>query len=267
MTSDTHQQWKRLNAYVDGELEAPERAEAAAGIAARPDLARGVAALTKMKAVLAGDVSAPSWREVAPPRPTVSRYRIAARIAAAILIAVAIGATLTVWRGGGERTAWLDAPLAAHAAWVATGAAELSQGGAGAMLVGLSALGPDAAVPDLTEAKLTITGVRFIAARDGRASAMHIAYSGTRGCRVSLWITMPRDGGARALTLVRLGGYRVYSWRAGELAFALLSGMDPARFAVVAAAAHKATIENARPDAETVLALRRSRAESPPCGA
>ena len=96
---------------------------------------------------------------------------------------------------------------------------------------------------------------------------MQVAYSGTRGCRVTLWITMPADRLARELTLDSLGGYRVYSWRAGALAFALLSGMDPGRFAVVAAAAHKATIENARPDAETALALRRSRAESPPCGA
>jgi anti-sigma factor RsiW len=264
--SDTRQKWEQLNAYVDGELAAQERAEFAAGIAARPDLARGVAALTKMKAALTGDISAPSWREVAPQRPAVNRSRIAARIAAAFIIAVALGATLAVWRGG-ERPGWLDTPVAAHAAWVATGVAELSEGGAGAMLVGLSALGPDAAIPDLSEAKLTITGVRFIAARDDRPSAMHVAYSGTRGCRVSLWITMPRDGVTREMTLDRLGGYRVYSWRAGQLAFALLSSMDPARFAVVAAAAHKTTIENARPDAETVMALRRSRAESPPCGA
>jgi anti-sigma factor RsiW len=268
MMSDTSHRWERLNAYVDGELGVQERAEVAADIAARPDLAQGVAALTKMKAALATeDIAAQSWSEVAPQRPAVSRSRIAARVAAALIIAVALGATFAAWRGGERTAGWLDAPLAAHDAWVATGAPELPEGGAGAMLVGLGTLGPDALIPDLSAAKLTNTGARFIPALDGRPPAMQLAYSGTRGCRVTLWITPLRDGVSAALRLDWRDPYRVYSWRAGDLAYALLSAMDPARFEVVAEAARKTTIDHARPDVETETALRQSRAESPPCAA
>ena len=260
--------WETLNAYVDGELAPDERAEVAARLAGRPDLARQVAALTKMKAALAAGVEAPAWDEVAPESSRGWRAFPWWRIAAVLVIAVGLGATAVLMpRGKSGQPAWLAAPVAAHDAWVKLGAPELPGSGAGSLLVGLATLGTSAELPDLSATKLTITGARFVPARDGNPPAMHVAYSGTRGCRVTLWITPPPDNMEPALTLRRFEKYRAYTWRAGDLGYALVSAIDPERFEVIAHAARKVTIERAQPDLETATALRKSRERSPPCHA
>jgi anti-sigma factor RsiW len=259
--------WEELNAYVDGELSPPDRAGVAAALAARPALAHRVAVLTKLKAAAGEATEAAVADDFLPPRRPAWRGQPWSRIAAGLVVALGIGATVALipWRAE-DGDAWLTAPLAVHDAWVASGEAGLPESGAGAVLVGLANLGSGAQIPDLTAAKLTITGVRFVAATDERPPALHVAYGGTRGCRVTLWITpAPRGLDPMTLTLDQRGPYRVYGWRAGDLAYALISSVHPARFELIARTARTVTLERVQPDAETRTALGRSRQQSPPC--
>ncbi len=265
-----HPSLEDLNAYVDGELPPRDRAEVAAALATRPDLAHRVAVLTKLKAAAGEATDAAVPDNLLPPRRTTWRDRPWRRIAAGLAVAVGIGAmaALVPWTAKDD-DAWLAAPIAAHEAWVASGSAGLSDAaGAGAFLVGLATLGSGAEIPDLTAAKLTIAGVRFISAAEDRLPAVHVAYGGTRGCRVTLWMTPSPPGfdGAE-LSLQQRGAYQLYRWRAGNLAYALISGVDPARFELIARTARKVTLERVQPDAETRTALGRSREQSPPCPA
>ncbi len=260
--------WERLNAYVDGELAPHERAEVAGEIAGRPDIASEVAALTRLKAALGDTLEPLAWNDVAPATEAGWRGLPWRRIAAGVVVALGLAAAAaTIPWPADERTAWLERPVAAHDAWVASGTRELADGGAGPLLVGFATLGNGAEIPDLSAAKLTVTGVRFRPAEGDLSPAMHVAYAGTRGCRVSLWITFSPPDLDAALSLHRLGAYRAYAWRAGDLAYALVSAMDPTRFEVIARTAHKVTLERAQPDTETATALRRSREQSPPCSA
>lgn len=262
--------WERLNAYVDGELDPRSRAEIAAAVAARPDLAAQVAMLTRLKAATDETLEAVAWDDVVPKRASLWRERPWRRMAAAAVLlgAIAIAAAAIDWRGEDNRVAWLMPPIAAHDAWVASGAPGLADGGAGAILVGFAALGADVEIPDLSAGRLTISGVNLVVAERDRPPAVHVAYSGTRGCRVTLWITPAPDGLGSALTLYESARpYRVYGWRAGDFAYALVSGVDPARLEVIARTAHKVTLDRVQPDVEMATALRRSRAESPPCPA
>jgi anti-sigma factor RsiW len=259
--------WEKLNAYVDGELPPRERAEVAAALAARPELAKSVAVLTKLKVAVGEATEAIAWDDILPPRESAQRGQRRRRLAVRLAVALSIGAMVMLipWRAE-DGDAWLTAPLGAHEAWVASGNAGLSEGGAGALLVGLATLGSGAEIPNLTAAKLTIKGVRFLPATDERSPAVHVAYGGTRGCRVTLWITPAPPGlDAEKLTLHQRGPYRVYGWRAGDLAYALISSVHPARFELIARTARKVTLERVQPDAETKTALRRSRKQSPPC--
>ncbi len=259
--------WEDLNAYVDGELSPPDRAEVAAALAARPALAQNVAVLTKLKAAAGEETETAARDDLLPPRQPAWRGQPWSRIAAGLVVAlgIAAAAALIPWRAE-DGDAWLAAPLAAHEAWVASGNAVLSEGGAGALLVGLATLGGGAEIPDLSAAKLVITGARFVPDTDEQSPAVHVAYSGTRGCRVTLWITPPPPGlDAEKLTLYERGPDRVYGWRAGDLAYALISSVHPARFELIAHTARKVTLERVQPDAETKTALRRSRKQSPPC--
>ena len=261
--------WETLNAYVDGELPPGERAEVAAALAARPDLARSVALLTKLKAAAVETLEPMEWDGIAPRGRSLWRRHRGWRVAAGFAIALCVGAAAVLlhsWRTQDD-DAWLAPALAAHDTWVASGSPTLTGGGAGALLAGLANLGSGAELPDLTDAKLTITGARFVRAAGEQRPAMHVAYSGTRGCRVTLWITPASAGIGTALALHTEGPYRVYVWRAGDLAYALISSVNKARFEVIAGAAHKVTLERAQPDAETRTALRRSREQSPPCPA
>ncbi len=267
--TDTLTDWERLNAYVDGELDPQAQAGIAADVAARPDLAAQVAVLTRLKAATDETIEpVVAWAEAAPGHASalgrgLPWRRMAA--AAALVAALGVAAVSIPWRGGDEHATWLASPIAAHDAWVASGSRGLADSGAGAALVGFAALGADAQLPDLSAAKLTISGARFLAAEHNDPPAIHVAYSGTRGCRVTLWITPAPAGLGSELTLYASSPYGVYGWRAGDLAYALVSSVDPARFEVIARATHKVTIERAQPDAETATALRRSREESPPC--
>jgi len=85
---------------------------------------------------------------------------------------------------------------------------------------------------------------------------------------VTLWITAPADPGlGETLARYDRDPYRIYVWRDGALAFALISAMDRERFAGIAEAVRAVTRNQRQPGPETATALRQDRERTPPCSA
>lgn len=254
--------WATLNAYVDGELSAAQAATVARALAEDRALAREVATLSRLKAVVqdgaeAADVEVPAAR----PR------RRAPAIAASVALLVVLGAALVFgpWQDT-RRPAWLAAAWAAHAAWAeAEPPAGPAPIGAGALLATLARFGASAYLPDLEPGKLTLSRLAEVALADG-GRALLAGYRGTRGCRVSLLILERPEPFGQALARHAAGPATAYAWRTQKHGYVLLAeGMDSERLALLAETVRRASIEHRPFDAETRTALRESRRHSVPC--
>ena len=138
-------------------------------------------------------------------------------------------------------------------------------------------LGALAFVPDLRAAGLTLVRLSTGPKLDGRRS-LHLGYRGQRGCRLSLFVLeggIGLDEGLRDLG-PELGpelgagaaspGRQAVAWQAGGFSNLLLAeGMDPLRFVEISRRVFHASLEQRPFDAETRLALQRSREESQRC--
>ncbi|MGF1609901.1 MAG: anti-sigma factor family protein [Kiloniellales bacterium] len=254
-----------LNAYVDGELSAAERALIARASADDPEIAERIAQLSRLKAALHESVQDAAGRQsiTLPHQPAGWPRRQV--LAAALALAAFLGgaALLQIWQAGGG-PAMLAQARSLHDAWQRQ-EAEVPAVGDGAVLAALNELGPAALLPDLSAAQLILNHV-MLRHRAAGPALLHAGYSGTRGCRVSLFLTKALAGVPRDLTLYKDGIERTYAWRSGGLGYLLLaSGMDDARFDLIARSVHSATLE-ARPfGSETRAALAESRAASTPC--
>jgi hypothetical protein len=258
-----------LDAYVDGELSAAERARIARAIADDPEVAERIAVLSRLKAALqdSGQDSAQRQGIALPPARASWPRREAARSAwaAALALVAFLGgaAVLQLWQISGG-PAVLAQARNLHDTWQRQGSEEPAIG-AGLVLAALTELGPAAILPDLSAAQLTLSHVMVRHAAAG-PDLLHAGYSGTRGCRVSLFLTRSLAGVPRDLTLFREDIERTYAWRSRGLGYLLLaSGMDEARFDLIARSVHRATLELAPLGPETRTALAESRAASTPC--
>ncbi len=255
--------WETLNAYVDGELDAEHAAEVARAAADEPEIARQVSMISQLKAVTAA--SAEPMPRIDLPHPARPQWpRIAAGVA---VLFVAGAAGIFALFPAAQEEAWLADARADHAEWAATLAiGDIEALDARSYLAGLRRLGPAPFLPDLTSARLRRESVRYIAGGNRQAGAIHTGYVGTRGCRISLWITITDKTGFGPLTRHESGAGPSFSWHAGGLRYVVLSsGMDAGRFALIAGAAHKASRARAIPDDQTRTALAHSRKTSPPC--
>lgn len=247
--------WQRLNAYVDGELDPAAAAEVAASIARSPDLAARVATLSRLKAAA---VELEPGAE--PPTPRLRRWtprRLAAMVAAAaVVVAIGLGAALRLAPDRASGTAWLEGAVVAHAAWLDQKATD---GPAPAAV----ALGHG--VPDLTDARLTLDRVTVSDGSPGRPPAGTFAgYRGSRGCRVGLWIADAAEGLGEAPSPIATAGLEGYAWRAGAIGYALVArGMDKARLAALADAVSRITHRQQRLDEALRTALRDTSAGTP----
>jgi hypothetical protein len=223
----------RLNALVDGELGASERAALAARLAADRDLARAHATLAQLKAcVLAAAEATP-----APPLPVPrARYRLA-RAAAAVAATAVVGLVvfIVVVDDPGDRKEGLEVP---HT------------------IVELAAFPANPVVPDLTAAGLKLAGVAIES--PGGVTTVVANYRGPRGCRLVLRVR-PVQG-----TAAHRDGTARKAWTVGNLAYELIAfGMPAERFAVTAAAAEDATRNRFwPPDSRR---LRQASLDAPPC--
>jgi anti-sigma factor RsiW len=260
-----HPDWEALNAYVDGELDAHDSARVARSVAIDPALADQVAILTRLKAAVAEGLEPVDLPAVKPKR-RLRWYAVAAAVV--LMVAAGVGTYVAQWPRQDD-AGLLQRAAAAHRTWVERDEADaVREVGAGVLLSSLHRLGPDAHVPDLSASRLTISMVTTVPASGADGPALHIGYTGTRGCHVSLWISPAGGNLGPRLVERRAGPLRSFAWRAGSLAYALInSGMDEGRFSLIARTVHRATLERLPLDAEMRMALRESREASMPCSA
>jgi hypothetical protein len=248
---------EELNAYVDGELDAGDSARLASAVAEDADLARRVAVLTQLRAILKESVEAPA---MALPKVGVRRRPLYASLAAGIALVMVVAGFFLVraFDRAGEPV-WLARAWAAHDAW--------TPGEIGDAALALAAADPARFVPDLSAAKLRVAALRPARSGDPHERGL-IGYAGTRGCKISLIRRRAPDGMPEGLSAYHQGARLAYVWRVGGLGHVLLAeGMDSGRFQLIAETLRDATVKRLQPDTRTRVALYRSRAESKPCPA
>lgn len=257
--------WEQLNAYVDGELSATDAAEVARALADDKTLAESVATLSQLKAATHESIEpfaltpiqlAPrSWRRVA----------IAASVTAVLIVAAA--ATLLPWMSPANPPPWLAGAWQVHDRWAQTETTNPpAPVDSGIVLATMHQIGPDTYLPDLSDARLTLSHLDIVTLANSRGDVLHMGYLGNRGCQISL-IVVPKIGELSA-GLVRYdrGTGRGFTWRGGGRDYALLAeGMDEARLTLLAETLHRATERQSPFDSETRTALRESREKSVPC--
>ncbi len=257
---------QELNAYVDGELSPRERASVAEAIARSPEIAARVATLTRLKSALAEPFEAPE--DLLPKEKPRNRAWRAIAACAAVILVVSATAVLTVThRPAGD--AWFEVARAGHAAWLKEPLpARPQEPRAGLFLASLNRLGGRVHVPDLTSAKLRLTYLRLHPGRNGGAPALHLGYTGRRGCRLTLWVTPVPDASDSDLKEYRNLPTRAFYWRSGGMAYAVIAtGMAERRFTMIARMVYATSLRYRDFDKATRLALRRTSDLAPPCQA
>jgi anti-sigma factor RsiW len=249
-----------ISAYVDGELSLDFRAEVQARAARDPAFARELAAVTRLKAALGHAVPVPEIKTAAR-RPRRARRRVLAGVAAALVLTVATG--LGLWFSGADAVnpvaARLDWAVALHRDWAGI---KLPPNGPAAAVPASLPIAPH--VPDLSANGLELAHVATGRTPEG-APALILGYLGTRGCRVTMIATRVPEVADEPILVVR-AGLRARFWQVGQSGYLLLAeGMSPSRFRLVSGSLLRATRNRAPFGAETRQALRRNRAESPPC--
>ena len=239
-----------LNAYVDGELDAADAAVVAQAMAEDAEVARQVAVLVQLKsAVIASAI------------PQRRRWpRQATAVAACVALLVLFGSLVT-WALLPGPLAWLDAAWQRHNGWSAAGIT--AQARSTVLLANYEDLLPGAYVPDLSAAGLTLVHTDRPSAGD---APLLVGYVGSRGCKVSLLVSLFESGPGEALADHVAGLKLVYAWRSDSLRYVILAeGMDGARFRLIAETVRHSSRQHRPADQETRVALKTSRAESRPC--
>jgi anti-sigma factor RsiW len=257
-----------LNAYVDGELSPEDDARMAQAIARDPALAARVATLSRVKSALAGLADEPAGRIHLPGR-QLSKTMLAIAASVGLLVAFLSGMLTGIPQFGEESNRWHREAASIHAEW-ASGPAmpDASEVDANLYLASIDRLNLPFQAPDLTSAKLRLTYLKLYEADPEYPAALHLGYTGRRGCQLTLWVTAAPRKLDTSLTEFREDKMRSFRWRQGKIAYALFAtGMAENRFTMIAAKVHEATREMRGFDDETRLALREVSGKAPPCAA
>jgi len=224
----------RLNALVDGELDPAERAAMAARLATERDLARAHATLAQLKATVGEFAEAEPAASASPVR--TRRLSASAMGMAAVLGALAILALLVpIFMSA------TDKDLVAESSHT---------------MITLAALPANPVIPDLGNAGLRLAGLAMTPPSE--PPAVVATYQGPRGCRLELRVR-PADG-----TIAPVSSSDRRAWTVGDLAYELVSfGMPAERFAVILAAAERATRHGEAPGDGKIL--REASTRSRPC--
>jgi len=252
--------FEHLNAYVDGELAASESAHVARAIADNAELADQVAAISRLRSVVAEGIETPSLAMPAKAQSSSWRTAIAATIAFLVFVGWSV---LLDNMYNNPRTTWLQQAWQVHQEW----SIDKSATGSPTELlpVNYAETVAGAYVPDLSSSRLSLVHAA-IKAFSGQRKALLVGYRGTRACKISLIAFPSPDDLSEALRFYREAKNEAYAWRAGQLGYVLLSdGMDSGRFQLLAESVRRTTLQHLPFDQKTHLALRKSRDQSKPC--
>ncbi len=252
--------WDKLNAYVDGELDAQGNAEVAGALALDPDLAARVASLARLKACVAeaGESEMPppvrSPARSVPPRRSFAWVGVAG--AATVVLAVALMSFERLRPAPAPpaparvlELSGLSAAAAMYDRWIA------GNDGGGDQQRPLD-WQPMGHPPDLGEARLRLVYRDATEPRDRHA--VFYGYLGPNGCRLGLWIGRGEYGGRTSPPqAVHLGELAGYVWTAEWLEYAVVArGMDPVRLASLAAIIERIIERDMKLDRDVRLALQ-----------
>ena len=256
---------RELSAYVDGELPQPDVARVASAVAGDPVIAARVATLTRLKSALAG-LAEEARPAIMPPRSRRTAGMLA--LAASIGLVLAVGVWMLTGLLGDD-DGWYDDARAGHIAWAQTPSSpDARVVDANLFLSNLERFGLPVQTPDLTSARLRLTYLRYIPAADTAPAALHLGYTGRRGCKITLWVAAAPDGLGKKLTESRVGALRGFRWRSGGTAYALFAtGMAERRFTVIADKVYEATRRQRGLDTDARMALKSASSTAPPCRA
>lgn len=261
---------EELTAYVDGELSPHDRARVAHAVAADAALADRVAALARLKSVVArlaeerpvtlGDLG------LATPRRRTAVARIAASVAVFVLLAAIAAGGYWGWRAA-ETNALVAQARARHLAWLAERTETRVDANFATLLrTTMRRLEGPAHIPDLGSSKLTLSDVVYF--DEAATPSVQLRYTGRRGCRVSLWLSHGHSPLDTSLTEIADAHTRGFYWRIGDVSYALFAtGMDTRRFTVLARNVHEATRDNHEPSEPHQRELRVATDTATPCRA
>lgn len=257
-----------LSAYVDGELSPEDDARVADAIARSPRLAARVATLSRVKSSLSGLAVEPS-RKINLPRKKWSKAMVAVAASGGLFVAV-MSALLTSYLSfGGDQGGWYEMAAATHGEWAKEPAVpNAREVDANMYLASVSRLHLPVYAPDLTDARLRLTYIRFMKSDGATPAALHLGYTGRRGCRVTLWVTGAPKSMSTDLTETRDGKLRGFRWRADGVAYGLFAtGMAEQRFTTIAEKVYEATTQSHGFDDGMRMALNEASRSAPPCAA
>jgi anti-sigma factor RsiW len=259
-----------LNAYVDGELSPHDRARVAHAVAADAALADRVAALARLKSVVAGiaeerpvtlgDIGLATHRR------RTSFARFAASVAIVTMLASIAAGSYWGWRVIETDTLVAEAKTR-HLAWLSDAADSGPEPDFSTVLnAAMRRLEGPAHVPDFASAKLTLSDVVYF--DQAAAPTVQLRYTGRRGCRVSLWLSHGPSPLDTSLTETEDAQARGFYWRVGDVSYALFAtGMDTRRFTLLARNAYEATRDNREPPEPHRRELRVATDGAAPCRA
>ncbi|MDH5354801.1 MAG: hypothetical protein OEY09_10200 [Gammaproteobacteria bacterium] len=255
-----------LNAYIDGELSASESARVANAVAVDAELARQVAVLSSLKAVVASsNCGLKESFNINLDKPVKKHRRITWAAAVAGLVAMGLLlVTLVLSNESLLPSQGLQFAEVAHKNWLTeqdqTFSLEFQRSSFGA----LNQLQIDAYVPDLSKVNLVFSGIRRISS--SAAKGVHIGYQGPSGCMVSLVLLNHTVGLSPELAYFEKGEHFLYGWQVKDTGFYLLAyKMDPSRLMKVARVVNRLTRERLPLDSESIIALKDARSTSKPC--
>jgi hypothetical protein len=258
--NDRRISFEMLNTYVDGELDTATAAQVARAVAEDPVLAREVAALSRLRLVVAESIEAPPL-SVSVPHPARGRgMAVAASIALVIIMA---GTMLFQYL---DRNPGVDSIARAwqiHRGWSIAGATPQTR--PRLLFTQFAETVPGAYVPDLSASRLSLV-YAVVAPFTGKRRVLMAGYRGTRGCKISLLVFPSPSALSETPSPFRDGDNEAYGWRAGGVGYIILSdGMESGRFKLLAESVHHASREHLPFDNDTRIALRKSRDESASC--
>lgn len=239
--------FRKLSAYVDGELDAHTTAEVAEQIARDPEAATIVAKLTSIKSTIKSSYNDGQTGESILPDPP--ELKLKRGIVAATVFAVTL---LSVWIFSNQlvpaRTDVLAIALNHYDSWKQVKARELKP----------ASLITPVSIPDLSSAGLKISSVDTPIHFSG-LPASHLTYLGSRGCRLSLFIFEGKLDD-EAIPDLRGNGILADHWTTQDSSYLLLSRkMNVQRFSVLAEFIKETTRKLAPVDEEMRIAMRKAR--------
>ena len=258
--------WKTLNAYVDGELEAAEAGRVAEAAGSDPAVAAQIAALYRLKGLVRSAVPSPPAGLAAGIAAPVRRPRGLA-VAAVLAATIVVGGSLWLTLEGRPRPELPQAAMrtarALHERWLGSGSSGETTGAR--VLAALSDFGSMPVVPDLTGTGLTI-GFVANATRDGHR-ILQVGYRGRHGCHLSMFVfndlALPQ-----AAAEIEAGGVLAYGWQARQLGYLLFAeGMDGNRFDLIGREVERATRAGKPLDRRDQIRLAQNKRESASCKA